>query len=73
MRRSSVVVDTGFWIFGKKRMIPAAAVGRVDHPARTVHVSLTRDQIKGAPDYEPDHGRDARAQDDYGMYYGRWL
>ena len=27
---SYLVVDTGFWIFGKKRMIPAGVVERVD-------------------------------------------
>ena len=26
-----VVVDTGFWIFGKKRLIPAGVVQGVDH------------------------------------------
>ena len=25
-----LVVDTGFWIFGKKRMIPAGVIDRVD-------------------------------------------
>ena len=27
---SYLVVDTGFWIFGKKRMIPAGVVERID-------------------------------------------
>jgi hypothetical protein len=26
-----LVVDTGFWIFGKKRLIPAGVVTAVDH------------------------------------------
>jgi hypothetical protein len=56
---SYVVVDTGFWIFGKKRMIPAGAVTRVDHPNNKVHIGLTKEQIKSAPDFDEQH-RDTR-------------
>jgi hypothetical protein len=47
-----IVVDTGFWIFGKRRLIPAAAVIRIDHEAERVDVDLTKEQIKGAPDFD---------------------
>ena len=50
--RTYLVVDTGFWIFGKKRMIPAGVVTRVDHDDRKLYVSMTKDQIKQAPDYD---------------------
>ena len=50
-----LVVDTGFWIFGKKRLIPAGVVERVDHAAEKVFVSLSKDQIKAAPDFEDHH------------------
>ncbi len=50
--RQYVVVDTGFWIFGKKRLIPAGMITRVDHPNRKVYVAMTKDQIKQAPDYD---------------------
>jgi hypothetical protein len=50
--RASLVVDTGFWIFGKKRLIPAGVVNRVDRNDRKVYVSMTKDQIKSAPDYD---------------------
>ena len=50
--RSYVVVDTGFWIFDKRRLIPAGLVASVDHDARTVSVTLSKDQIKSAPDYD---------------------
>jgi hypothetical protein len=49
---SHAVVDTGFWIFGKKRLIPAGAITSVDHDARKVFVTMTKDQIKDAPDYD---------------------
>lgn len=69
---SCLVVDTGFWIFGKKRMIPAGAVRSIDADARTVFVGLAKDQIKGAPDYdEVRHREDERGyHDEVGSYYG---
>ena len=63
-----VVVDTGFWIFGKKRLIPAGAISAVEHDDKTIHVNMTKDQIKGAPDYDAEHWTDdTRAQ--HGAYY----
>jgi hypothetical protein len=47
-----VVVDTGPWIFGKKRLIPAGAITGVDHEDRTVNVSLTKEAIRSAPDFD---------------------
>ncbi len=47
-----VVVDTGFWIFGKKRLIPAGAVSGVNHEDRTVNVGLTQEEIRAAPDFD---------------------
>ena len=43
------LVDTGPWILGRTVRVPAGAVGRVDHAARVVHVTLTRDQVKDLP------------------------
>ena len=44
-----VVVDTGWWIFGKKRLIPAGAIVTVDHQDQKVAVQMTKDQIKAPP------------------------
>jgi hypothetical protein len=52
--RRYFVVDTGFWIFGKKRLIPAGVVTRIDHDDHKVLVSMTKEQIKAAPDYDAD-------------------
>ena len=46
--RSFLVVDTGFWIFGKKRLIPAGVVERVDPDAETVHVVPGSSKVSGA-------------------------
>ena len=74
--RRYLVVDTGFWIFGKKRMIPAGVVQRVDHTDRKVWIAMTKDQVKGAPDLdEADRSRDDAFFDRQGGYYrtyGDW-
>jgi hypothetical protein len=67
-----VVVDTGFWIFGKKRLIPAGAITSVDHDSKNVHVGMTKEQIKSAPDYDPNTwGDEDRTQ--HSNYYGTYL
>jgi hypothetical protein len=71
---SYVVVDTGPWIFGKKRLIPAGAINDVDHDDKTVMVAMTKDQIKSAPDYDAsDWGDETRNQHaDYYDRYSSW-
>jgi hypothetical protein len=68
-----LVVDTGFWIFGKKRMIPARVVQRVDDAEQLVHVSMSKDDIKSAPDFDDQHrgvSNDAGLRAPYDIYYG---
>jgi hypothetical protein len=62
---SYLVVDTGFWIFGKKRMIPAGVAERIDHADQKVYVGLTKDEIKSAPDFEEQHRRERELYDKY--------
>src|SRR5205814_3447923 len=50
-----VVIDTGPWIFGKKVMLPAGVIGNVDHADEKVWVNRTKDQIKNAPEFDPDN------------------
>ena len=61
-----LVVDTGFWIFGKKRMIPAGVVARVDDDNATVHVTMSKADIKAAPDFSD---QDRHVRDSYDTYY----
>ena len=70
---SYVVVDTGFWIFGKKRLVPAGVISTVDHDAEKVYVTMTKEQIKSAPDYEGKDWNDesrTRYSDYYDTYTG---
>ena len=73
---SFIVVDTGPWIFGKKVLLPAGVIKRVDLDTETVFVDRMKDQIKHAPEYDEDkHRADAsyrdRYRNDLGTYYGQ--
>jgi hypothetical protein len=72
--RNSVVVDTGFWIFGKKRLIPAGVIQRVDNAEKKVFLSMTKDRVKSAPDFD-DLQRstyDDKYYDTVDTYYGNY-
>jgi sporulation protein YlmC with PRC-barrel domain len=47
-----LVVDTSKWIGGRSVLIAVSALLRIDSPARTVHVNLTRAAIEGGPSVE---------------------
>src|SRR5215204_3609698 len=69
-----VVVDTGPWIFGKKVLLPAGTIERVDVGDKKVYVDRTKDEIKDSPKFdektytEPDYR--SSVGDYYGRYYG---
>jgi hypothetical protein len=68
---SYVIVDTGPWIFGKKVLLPAGIVDRVDLDTETVFVSRTKDDIKNAPEFDDDMLRDdLQYRERVGGYYG---
>ena len=69
---SYVVVDTGPWIFGKKVMLPAGVVDRVDLDAETVFVSRTKDEIKNAPEFDDTSRGDDQYRERLGGYYDRF-
>ncbi len=66
---SYLVVDTGPWIFGQKVLLPAGLIERIDVDDQRVYVAATKDQIKGAPEYDPDQVSDATYRDVFGSYY----
>ena len=67
---SYLVVDTGPWIFGKKVMLPAGVVDRLDPDSETVFVSRTKDEIKNAPEFDETLTRDESYRGELGGYYG---
>jgi hypothetical protein len=67
---SYIVVDTGPWIFGKKVMLPAGVVDRVDTEEQKVFVNRTKDEIKNAPEFDESRYHDELYRDELGGYYG---
>jgi len=67
---SYIVVDTGPWIFGKKVMLPAGVVMKVDHDDEKVFVNRTKDQIKNAPEFDDSMIKDEGYRGRLGSYYG---
>jgi hypothetical protein len=68
--QSYVIVDTGPWILGKKVMLPAGVIQRVDDEEEKVWVDRTKDQIKNAPEYDEARLSDSGFRDELGAYYG---
>jgi hypothetical protein len=65
---SYLVVDTGPWIFGRKVLLPAGVVERIDPADKKIYVDRTKDQIKDAPEYD-ELADDAQYRDRVGDYY----
>jgi hypothetical protein len=69
---SYLIIDTGPWIFGKKVMVPAGVVKRIDTDSEAVFVDRNKDEIKSAPEFDEKTARD---DDEYrgrlGRYYGK--
>jgi hypothetical protein len=68
--RSYVIVDTGPWIFGKKVMLPAGVIQRVDADDEKIWVNRTKEQIKDAPEYDDAKQEDTEYRSGLGSYYG---
>lgn len=73
--RDHLVVDTGFWIFGKKRLLPAGVVDRISYDDEKVYVTMTKDQIKDAPDHDAtiDRTQPDWNRDQYVAYYSAYF
>ena len=65
-----IVVDTGPWIFGKKVMLPAGVIKSVDNDDEKIYVNRTKDQIKGAPEFDDSLAQDEQYRGRLGSYYG---
>ncbi|KUL52983.1 MULTISPECIES: hypothetical protein [unclassified Streptomyces] len=67
-----LVVDIGVWIFGKQVMLPAGTVTAIDNKERRILVACTKEQIKGAPEFDKDkHLGDPAYRDQLGGHYSR--
>jgi len=67
---SWLIVDTGPWIFGKKVMLPAGVVARINSENEVVHVNRTKEEIKNAPEFDEDRYQEQTYREELGGYYG---
>jgi hypothetical protein len=67
---SYMVVDTGPWIFGKKVMLPAGVIARIDTGDEKVFVNRTKDEIKNAPEFDDTMVSDTNYRTRLAGYYG---
>ena len=67
--RSWMVVDTGPWIFGKKVLLPAGVIDRIDMNDERVFVHRTKDEIENAPEFDESRFSDAGYHSEVGTYY----
>lgn len=68
---SAIVVDTGPWIFGRKVMLPAGVIDRVGVDDRRVFLTLTKDEIENAPEFDASTYHDEAYRTGLADYYGR--
>ncbi len=47
-------METGHLGFVTEHVLPAGAMDRIDADERKVFVERSKDEIKGAPEYDPD-------------------
>ena len=66
---SAIIVDTGPWILGRKVMLPAGTIERIDPEERTIYVDRTKEEIKAAPEYDPSGYADQEYRLSLGGYY----
>ncbi len=67
---SYIVVDTGPWIFGKKVMLPAGVIDRIDTEQEAVYVNRSKDEIKNAPELDETAYHEETYREQLGGYYG---
>jgi hypothetical protein len=65
---SCVIVKAGR-ILGKKHVIPASTVERIDLDEKTIVVDVTQDEIESSPEYDDTVGFDDDCEKRVGAYY----
>ena len=65
-----LVVKTGPWLLGRKVLIWSRAVSAPDWENRTIRTTLTRDEIRAAPDFDTDAPVSRQRERELLAYYG---
>ena len=63
---SFIVVDTGWWIFERKRLIASVLISSISGPEGKIYLSMTKHEVKDAPVYKPiEHSSESARYNDY--------
>ncbi|MFT3781469.1 MAG: PRC-barrel domain-containing protein [Nibricoccus sp.] len=65
-----LVVNTTGWLFGRDVLIMPRSVGSMDHIQHTIHVDLTRQQIKDSPAVDTARPLTLNQELQYHQYFG---
>lgn len=64
-----VIVETGSWLFSRKVLISPYSITRIDDTEKTIHVQLTREQVKNSPEIDTDQPVSRLMEHEYHSYY----
>jgi len=65
-----LLVDTGLPLVGSTVLVPAGLVTAIDVDNASLRVDRTKDEIKGAPDFDAGLGKDPAYRDAVTRHYG---
>jgi hypothetical protein len=65
-----LLIDTGPPILGKTVLVPAGLVTAIDVDNESLKVDRTKDEIKGAPDFDAGLGKDPAYREAIARHYG---
>ena len=66
------VASRSAWSPGKKVLLPAGTIDRVDTDGGGVYLDLTKDQIKDSPEFDQSSYNEPAYRNRVGDYYGRY-
>jgi hypothetical protein len=63
---SFLVIDTGWWIFERKRLIPAGLITSISGTKGKIYLAMTKRDVKAAPAYRPiEHSSESGRYNDF--------
>ena len=65
-----LLVDTGLPLVGSTVLVPAGLVTAIDVDDESIRVERTKDEIKGAPDFDAGLGKDPAYREAIARHYG---
>ncbi|GAB2907774.1 PRC-barrel domain-containing protein [Paralcaligenes ginsengisoli] len=65
-----LIVETGSWLAKRPVLLSPYSITEIDDASETIQVSLTREQVKNAPDVDTQKPVSRHSESEYSRYYG---